>query len=48
MGIKVNLIEGKVDELLEWIKFEGVNSLVDVFFIVDLVCLWWVEEDGIF
>lgn len=40
--MKVNLIEGKGDKLIEWIKSEGVNSLVDVFMIVDVGCLWCV------
>lgn len=37
MGIKINWIEGKVDELIVCMDVEGVNSLVDVFFIVDIV-----------
>ncbi|MBE9242353.1 Fe(3+) ABC transporter substrate-binding protein [Synechocystis salina] len=47
-GIKVNLIEGKADELLERIKSEGANSPADVLLTVDLARLWRAEEDGIF
>lgn len=44
IGIKVNFIEGKVDEFIEWVLNEGWFSLVDVFIIVDVGWLWWVEQ----
>jgi iron(III) transport system substrate-binding protein len=47
-GIKVNLIEGKADELLERIKSEGENSPADVFMTVDIARLWRAEGEGIF
>ena len=47
-GIKVNLIEGKADELLERLKSEGENSPADVFMTADIARLWRAEEDGVF
>jgi iron(III) transport system substrate-binding protein len=47
-GIKVNLVEGKADELLERIKSEGVNSPADVLITVDIARLWRAEQAGIF
>lgn len=47
-GVKVNLIEGDADELLERIKSEGANSPADVFITVDAGRLWRAEEEGIF
>ncbi len=47
-GIKVNLIEGKGNELLERIKAEGANSPADVFITVDAGNLWQAGEDNIF
>lgn len=47
-GIKVNLIEGDADELIERIKNEGANSPADVFITVDAGRLWRAEEAGIF
>jgi iron(III) transport system substrate-binding protein len=46
-GIKVNLIEGKGDELLERIKAEGANSPADVFMTVDAGVLWRAQQAGI-
>lgn len=46
-GIKVNLIEGSSDELIERIKSEGVNSPADVFITVDAGRMWRAEENGI-
>lgn len=46
-GIKVNLIEGKDDELLERIKTEGENSPADVLITVDVARLWRAGEDGL-
>jgi iron(III) transport system substrate-binding protein len=47
-GIKVNLIEGKADELIERLKSEGANSPADVFMTVDIARLWRAEQDGLF
>jgi len=47
-GIRVNLLEGKADELLERIKNEGSNSPADVFMTVDAGRLWRAEEAGVF
>lgn len=47
-GIKVNLIEGKDDELIERIKSEGANSPADILITVDAGRLWRAEEAGIF
>jgi iron(III) transport system substrate-binding protein len=46
-GIKVNLIEGKDDELIERIKSEGANSPADVLITVDIARLFRAESDGI-
>ncbi len=43
-GIKVNVIEGSADELIERIKTEGENSPADVFITVDAGRLWRAEE----
>ena len=47
-GIKVNLIEGKDDELIERIKSEGENSPADLLITVDAGRLWRGAEAGIF
>ena len=47
-GIRVNLIEGDADELLERILNEGDNSPADVFMTVDAGRLWRASEAGIF
>jgi iron(III) transport system substrate-binding protein len=47
-GIKVNVIEGKPDELIERIKSEGANSPADVFITVDAGNLWRAQEAGLF
>ena len=47
-GIKVNLIEGKDDELIERIKSEGNNSPADILITVDAGRLWRAAEAGIF
>ena len=47
-GIRVNLIEGKDDELIERIKSEGVNSPADILMTVDGGRLWRAEQAGIF
>ncbi|MDY7005197.1 MAG: Fe(3+) ABC transporter substrate-binding protein [Cyanobacteriota bacterium] len=46
-GLKVNLIEGKGDELIERIKSEGANSPADVFITVDAGRLGRAEDAGI-
>ncbi|MDY6785764.1 MAG: Fe(3+) ABC transporter substrate-binding protein [Cyanobacteriota bacterium] len=46
-GIKVNLIEGKAEELIERIKSEGANSPADVLITVDVGNLWRAEQEGI-
>ncbi len=47
-GIKVNLIEGKADELIERIKSEGKNSPADLLITVDAGRLWRAEQAGLF
>lgn len=47
-GIRVNLIEGNADELLERIINEGENSPADVFMTVDAGRLWRAAEADIF
>jgi iron(III) transport system substrate-binding protein len=42
-GIKVNLVEGKDDEILERIKNEGTNTQADVLVMVDAGRLWRAE-----
>ena len=46
-GIKVNLIEGSSDELIERIKSEGLNSPADVFITVDAGRMWRAQESDI-
>lgn len=46
-GIKVNLIEGKDDELIERLKAEGRNSPADVVIAVDAGRLWRAQEAGV-
>lgn len=47
-GIKVNLVEGKAEELLERIKSEGRNSKADLFITADAGNLWQAQQAGIF
>jgi iron(III) transport system substrate-binding protein len=47
-GIKVNVLEGESDELIERIKNEGEQSPADVFLTVDAGRLWRAQEAGIF
>ncbi|MGL5873952.1 MAG: Fe(3+) ABC transporter substrate-binding protein [Xenococcaceae cyanobacterium] len=47
-GIKVNIIEGKDDELIERIKSEGKNSPADVLITVDVGRLWRAQQEGAF
>ncbi|MEL6553164.1 MAG: Fe(3+) ABC transporter substrate-binding protein [Cyanobacteria bacterium J06621_11] len=47
-GIRVNLLEGKANELLERLKAEGENSPADVFMTVDAGMLWRAEQENLF
>jgi iron(III) transport system substrate-binding protein len=47
-GIKVNLIEGKEDALIERIRSEGANSPADVLITVDAGRLWRADQAGVF
>ncbi len=47
-GIKVNLVEGKDDELIERIKSEGNNSPADILITVDAGRLWRADQAGLF
>jgi len=47
-GIKVNLIEGSSDALIERIKSEGQFSPADMLITVDAGRLWRAEKEGIF
>ncbi|MEO0393785.1 MAG: Fe(3+) ABC transporter substrate-binding protein [Pseudomonadota bacterium] len=47
-GIKVNIIEGKSDALLERIKSEGTASPADMLITVDAGRLWRAEQAGLF
>jgi iron(III) transport system substrate-binding protein len=47
-GIKVNLVEGKDDELIERIKTEGRNSPADILIAVDAGRLWRADQAGLF
>jgi iron(III) transport system substrate-binding protein len=46
-GIRINLIEGGSDELIERIKSEGINSPADVVITVDAGRLWRAKEAGV-
>jgi iron(III) transport system substrate-binding protein len=47
-GIKVNLIDGDADQLIERIKAEGANSPADLLITVDAGRLYRAEEAGLF
>ena len=47
-GIKVNLVEGKADALIERIKSEGRNTKADILLTVDAGRLWRAQIAGIF
>ncbi|MBL8710175.1 MAG: Fe(3+) ABC transporter substrate-binding protein [Rhodospirillaceae bacterium] len=47
-GIKVNMIQGKAEELMERVKLEGANSPCDIFVTVDAGNLWRAQEAGVF
>lgn len=44
-GIKVNLIEGKINELIERVKAEGANSPADVMITTDAGRLYTLEQE---
>jgi iron(III) transport system substrate-binding protein len=46
-GIRINLIEGTSDELIERIRNEGLNSPADIIITVDAGRLWRAKEAGI-
>lgn len=46
-GIRINLIEGGSDELIERINNEGVNSPADIVITVDAGRLWRAKEAGV-
>jgi iron(III) transport system substrate-binding protein len=47
-GIKINLVEGEADPLIERIKSEGSNSPADILLTVDAGRLWRADQQGIF
>lgn len=47
-GIRVNVVSGKGNALLERLKAEGKNSPADIFFTVDAGNLWRVQNEGFF
>ncbi len=47
-GIKVNLVEGEADPLIERIKSEGQRSPADILLTVDAGRLWRANQEGIF
>tara|TARA_B100000965_G_scaffold127018_1_gene105713 strand:+ start:4772 stop:5803 length:1032 start_codon:yes stop_codon:yes gene_type:complete len=47
-GIKVNIISGSGNGLLERLKAEGKNSPADIFFTVDAGNLWRIQKEGLF
>jgi iron(III) transport system substrate-binding protein len=47
-GIKVNLLEGKDDELIQRLKSEGANSKADLLVLVDAARLYRAQEDNLF
>ena len=47
-GIKVNIISGKGEALIERLKSEGRNSSADIFLTSDAGNLWKVQKEGLF
>jgi iron(III) transport system substrate-binding protein len=47
-GIRVNIIEGDADQLIERIRAEGRNSPADVLLTVDAGRIWRAQEAGLF
>lgn len=46
-GIKVNILEGKTDEILQRIEMEGAGSPADVFITADAGNLWRAQSMGL-
>jgi len=46
-GVKVNVIKGDADELLERIKREGTATKADIFLTADVGRLYRAKEDGL-
>tara|TARA_Y100001956_G_scaffold82340_1_gene102842 strand:+ start:1386 stop:2423 length:1038 start_codon:yes stop_codon:yes gene_type:complete len=47
-GIKVNIISGKGDALMERLKSEANNSPADIFLTTDAGNLWKIQKEGLF
>lgn len=47
-GVKINLVTGNINELLETINKEGQNSPADILLTVDAGSLWKAAQDGLF
>lgn len=47
-GIRVNMVEGKADQLIERIKAEGDRGQADILVTVDAGRLWRAEQDDLF
>lgn len=47
-GIKVNMVEGKEDDIIERVKREGAASPADVLITVDAGRLWRADDAGLF
>ena len=47
-GIKVNLLEGKDDELIQRLKSEGNNGKADLLVLVDAARLYRAQEENLF
>ncbi|MFC3854047.1 Fe(3+) ABC transporter substrate-binding protein [Salinispirillum marinum] len=47
-GIKVNIIEGDSDQLIQRIKREGIASPADILMTIDAGRLWRAEQEGVF
>jgi iron(III) transport system substrate-binding protein len=47
-GIKVNLLEGKDDELIQRLKSEGTKSKADLLVLVDAARLYRAQQDNLF
>ena len=46
-GVRINLVEGNADQLIERVKSEGRNSPADILLTVDGGRLWRAKESGI-
>ena len=47
-GIKINIIQGTAEELMERVKLEGESSPADIFVTVDAGNLWRAQQAGVF